>query len=126
MLHRYIVPSLIALTMVLGASSASSNEPMSGSDDASLNAPSAAIVEETGGSQRAEKIVSPAEFTGIDSPADGAQKSGSGSCAPSTETMSTEKKEGENSNPCDTACECCGLWNVPACCDKCWTCWYNS
>ena len=125
MLHRYIVPSLIALTMVLGASSASSNEQASGSEDASLKAPVAAAAEAISGSQRAEKIVNPGEFTAIESPADASPKSG-GSCAPKPETQSTEKKEGENSNPCDTACECCGLWNVPACCDKCWTCWYNS
>jgi len=26
-------------------------------------------------------------------------------------------------HPCDRACECCGLWNAPACCNYCWRCW---
>lgn len=29
-------------------------------------------------------------------------------------------------HPCDRACECCGQWNVQACCDYCWKCWINS
>lgn len=28
-------------------------------------------------------------------------------------------------HPCDRACECCGQWNVPACCDYCWRCWFE-
>jgi hypothetical protein len=106
MLRRYIVPSLIALTMILGATSASSNEvaiePLPG------QTADAMMVEHP----RAEAAAP------LGLPADLSQKNGT-ACA------ATDTKESDKAHPCDSACDCCGLTGAGACCDKCWTCWYQ-
>jgi hypothetical protein len=106
MLRRYIVPSLIALTMILGATSASSNEVTS--EPLSGQAADAMMVEQNGAK---------AEAT-LGLPSDLSQKSGA-SCA------TTDAKGSDEAHPCDSACDCCGLTGAGACCDKCWTCWYQ-
>jgi hypothetical protein len=106
MLRRYIVPSLLALTMVFGAATASSTE--AASEPLSDQAADTMIIDQNG----AEAAPT------LGHPSDSSQKNGA-SCA------STDVKEGEKSHPCDSACICCGLTGAEACCDKCWTCWYE-
>ena len=106
MLRRYIVPSLIALTMVLGAASASSNETPC--EPSAGQAADTVMVELYGAEAPAP----------LGLPADLSQKN-AGSCGAS------DAKEGDNAHPCDSACDCCGLFGAQACCDKCWTCWYS-
>ncbi len=114
MLRRIIAPSLLALTMVFGAVSASFGEAASDSTITGSAAPSVAAQPTDSSAQPTNAL-----------PADSAPKGGAGSCAAQSGTESSlpDAKGTDSSNPCDTACECCGQWNVPTCCDKCWTCW---
>lgn len=59
-------------------------------------------------------------------PAPSPEPSG-GTCEAAAEspTYTPATAGSESAHPCDTACECCGQWNVEACCDKCWSCWYG-
>lgn len=109
MLRRFIAPSLLALTMAFGAVSASFGEAASDSTITGAATPSAITADQPTNAL----------------PADTSPQGGAGSCAAKSETESSlpDAKGTDSSNPCDTACECCGQWNVPTCCDKCWTCW---
>lgn len=116
MLRRFIAPSLLALTMVFGAVSASFGEAASDSTITGAATPSAITAD-----QPTDSAIQPTNAL----PADTSPQGGAGSCAAKSETESSlpDAKGTDSSNPCDTACECCGQWNVPTCCDKCWGCW---
>ncbi len=105
MRNRFFLAFLTALFMIIGVATASASD--TSSDSASASWSVVAMPESTGSCGFAAEA---ADYTpGV----------------PGGESTGVSDT-GESSNPCDTACECCGLWNVPSCCDKCWSCWYNS